>query len=970
MGVLTRLACRTISQQRGHTLVAVIGIALSCSLITAIFTSVASLLDARVAAMEQIDGTWEAYVDGLSDAGASWIREAPGVKAAQALRRIGDAEVVSESGDSLGYLSLSELPVGDAGIIPELSIYEGSLPTTSDEILLPRWLKGHRLRGPGSEGEVPVNVDTTVTISAGRLAHRKHPWSMDADEVGSAYQESDWGIQRLENVREPRTFRVSGFYDIGSLPWAEDFRSYAFTAADPSQPTVGSEAFLTLDGAPDAESVRSRVREIIAAAPAGSRDPQAEEIDLHEVHNGLIMLRDSSIGPTDAPTWTMGTLLSLVVVLAGISLISNAFSISISERIRQFGLLASIGASRRQLKRIIYIEALILSAIGIPLGTALGLIGSWAVFRFAGEGVALFAGLETGALPICISPTALGAAALITLVSVIISAVIPAHRAARISAVDAIRQARDVQLSRAERRRAARLASHGWLDRLRLHIEGVTGWLAHRNLTRSSGRGRVASVSLALSASLIVVSGLLSSYLNVTFHRHPEPGEADLTATLTRATNEVGDGVADASDRVLATLSAIPGVRSAGYSMSIQAASLLSPGAIAQTEADEGEQPRRTLADGGRAGFVNLIFLDDRSWQAYLDELGLDPERFSDPLRPMAIGYRPNSYSTGSDLTPVGGGLTGTGQATILTSITSRADAIIRDVSSVDGTASVVFQRTGSEEQVTAPLSETATGQATVGIGSMSTVSSGIPTLTNYYRDPTLLLPASALPAIAGTAAPANAVELSQARAKFDQIARPFAIGGGLSGGQPVTFSIQASDPPKAEQKVRDAVSDILYDRSWIEYDIANYAEMFRQSNQILGAAGILATAFATITGLIAATTVFSTIATSIILRRREFAVLRSIGMGERAFRRMIAREVASFAVRGLVFGLALSVAANILINEVTISVLGGETLRISPFEIGLAVGAVLLILLASVTYALARSRTESIIEAIRDDGL
>ena len=68
---------------------------------------------------------------------------------------------------------------------------------------------------------------------------------------------------------------------------------------------------------------------------------------------------------------------------------------------------------------------------------------------------------------------------------------------------------------------------------------------------------------------------------------------------------------------------------------------------------------------------------------------------------------------------------------------------------------------------------------------------------------------------------------------------------------------------------------------------------------------------FAVITGLIAVANVFNTLANALILRRREFAMLKSIGMGNRAFRRMIAYECASYALRGFVIGFVLAVFAS-----------------------------------------------------------
>lgn len=71
----------------------------------------------------------------------------------------------------------------------------------------------------------------------------------------------------------------------------------------------------------------------------------------------------------------MSVILILLIMTGGVSLVYNSFAISVSDRTKQFGLLASIGATPRQLRSMVYREALILSSIGIPFGILSGIAG-------------------------------------------------------------------------------------------------------------------------------------------------------------------------------------------------------------------------------------------------------------------------------------------------------------------------------------------------------------------------------------------------------------------------------------------------------------------------------------------------------------------------------------------------------------------------------------------------------------------
>lgn len=974
MAAPARFALRSLATQRAHAAVSVIGIALSCALITAILISVTSLERAVVRAAEIDMGTWEVRVRGLSDEGGAWIGREPGVRSMSTVREIGTAALTWGGGARArtdGTVTLTELPRGEAGVVPAAELFEGSLPASGNEVLLPRWLKGMSIEG-GAEPS-PLAVGSTVELALGRVA--------EADGDGSG-READAAPEVVDAGRA-RAFRVSGFYELGPL-WMGDgpggVDAVAFTAAGSGLPSVGTEAYLVMAETPSFDAVRETVRDIIARAPAGAAAPGSSGISLAELNSTILAYHGV---PGDAPAWMYlwfaAGVLSLVVAAAGIALIGNAFAISVSERTRHFGLLASAGASAAQIGRIVLIEALILAAIGIPLGVAVGVGGAWTVFRFTGEGVAVFAGLGAEPLPISVSLPAIALAALVSLAATLAAAALPAWRAGRVSTVDAVREARG-GAGRGGRRRGR---VRGRVERLRLHLEGVSGWLAHRNLARASSRGRIAVVSLAISVVLIVSSGLLTSYLRTASSGVPEAGGADVSVSLVRA--RPGGDEATAAEGALRVLSNAGHVTRAGFAADEMACAIAGPGVIDPARVAEGagaDAVGGSLADGGWAGIVNLALVDEATWQGYLAENGLDAARFSDPDRPVAVGCNIAPSPGGSpDLTgnsPFAGG----GTIRILTSIASRRGYLLAEVSSEDGEARAVYQPLDGDDgqgDGSAPLTRTPasvplglvlTGSAEAEVGAVAPALPWAASETNYYnQNPTLVLPLSALPALLATEAPeADPDALAAAVAQGDWLSRPLSAGDSLNNGRRIVFSLASDDPQATGEGVERALPGLLEDSGWSDHDVTNYAELFRQRRLSLMAIGTFTVCFAAITGLIAAANVFTTITTSIILRRREFAALRSIGMGEGAFRLMIAREAASYTVRGLLLGLAASAGVDFMLWQGMGASFGHIGPQTSLPMVAIAVGAVLALMVLSVLYALSRCRSESIIEAIRDD--
>ncbi|MDR2770751.1 MAG: FtsX-like permease family protein, partial [Clostridiales Family XIII bacterium] len=87
---------------------------------------------------------------------------------------------------------------------------------------------------------------------------------------------------------------------------------------------------------------------------------------------------DSYSAALTAAMTALGLLLGAIIVFASVIVASNAFRVSAGERTRQFGILKSVGATKRQIAQMIVYEGMFLSAIAIPVGWVLGLFVEFA----------------------------------------------------------------------------------------------------------------------------------------------------------------------------------------------------------------------------------------------------------------------------------------------------------------------------------------------------------------------------------------------------------------------------------------------------------------------------------------------------------------------------------------------------------------------------------------------------------------
>lgn len=139
----------------------------------------------------------------------------------------------------------------------------------------------------------------------------------------------------------------------------------------------------------------------------------------------------------------LAAIFCVLIFIGSVSLIYSAFSISVSERTKQFGLLASIGATRQQIRSSVLFEALALCVCGIPIGLLVGIGGMGLTLWLCGD---LFKSVLDApfGMSFSVSWQAVAVAVAVAVLTVFVSAWIPSRRAMKISPIEAIRQARDV----------------------------------------------------------------------------------------------------------------------------------------------------------------------------------------------------------------------------------------------------------------------------------------------------------------------------------------------------------------------------------------------------------------------------------------------------------------------------------------------------------------------------------------------
>ena len=203
---------------------------------------------------------------------------------------------------------------------------------------------------------------------------------------------------------------------------------------------------------------------------------------------------------------SLAAILSLIVIAVSIVVVSNAFRVSAGERTMQFGILKSVGATKRQIRETVVYEGVLLSIVGIPLGIILGFIVKFIGIQIANHFLLILGTLNEVdfVLPFVVSWQVILISIFVSFVTVILSAWLPASKAAKIPAINAIRGLGEIKI------RAKKLRS-SWLVQ---KLFGFEGTLASKSLKRNRRNFRATVISIAISIMLFIAASSISMQIS------------------------------------------------------------------------------------------------------------------------------------------------------------------------------------------------------------------------------------------------------------------------------------------------------------------------------------------------------------------------------------------------------------------------------------------------------------------------
>lgn len=849
MNIFHKVALQGMKKNRTQTLVTIVGVILSAALFTGVATFAVSLQSYLVNGAAEKYGAWHIQLPAADAASAIAHSTDQRLADTTVLQNIGYAALEGGKNGAKPYLFLSGWDQKAFDTLP-LQLIAGRLPENSDEVLIPAHL--------AANGGVKLPLGSTITLTVGDRVSIGDSAALSQHTAYTAGQE----VLALNSIR---TFTVVG---ICQRPAIEEFQAPGYTlitAADPAV-TGSVAAFLTLKNP-------YQLPAYLESLPKQSCYVLNDDL--------LRFLGLSSEKLFTTLLCVVVAILVLLVVIGSVFLIYNAFQMSLNERTHQFGILMSVGATARQLRHTVLFEGLCIGAVGIPLGILLGLPSVRLVLLLVEKNFnnVMYDGVP---LALVISVPAIVAAAVLSLVTILISAYLPAKKAAATPIMECIRQTNELKLN-AKRLRTAPLAEK---------LCSLEQLLALKNFKRNRRRYRSVVLSLTFSVVLFVAASTFGGYLNQLAESSQQVVEQyDIVFTSSQLPE-------DQLLPLYEQLRQVSDITVSGYQAQVSYGCSIGADQLSQPFLDTFGPFLSDSGDGqSKAAVLDAVFVDDAAYQRLLASLQLPADAYSGQTDSMLLA----SYVEGN--------------------FYWQEPPMTVSLSDADGNAVKTVQVT----------------------------------FVNDYPD---LLPADAGDPFRGYSL--LLIGPYSAKAQFDDL--HIALQSKLG----ITF--QSANPGQSTAQMQT-----ILDANGVtaDYELYNLYAILEQNRNLTFIINLFAAVFILMISLIAIVNVFNTISTNIKLRRRELAMLRSVGMSDRAFRNMLCFECVLYGLRTLLYGVPLSLLCAWLIYQgIAAGIIAGTDLTMQLPWHSLAIGilGVFVIIVITMLYAARKVKQENIIDALRDD--
>ena len=878
MKVLNELSVKDLKLNKKRSIVIIIGIILSTALICGVAGLVTSFQKTFVETAKKNQGNYHTIFYDVPKDELKYIEENRGVKDYYLSEGIGysylpNVTVTTSTGaEEKPYVNIIAM---DNKFLNNMSIelQNGRLPESDDEIVVSARIN--------QKFKTNYKVGDTITLNVGEL---KEDLS-DTNEIINT---------------TPKTYKIVGIINRPTTT-IEPYEAEWFTVITKMQ-TIKKQANIAVlytnpyDYKKNTEYINKMVEVKVGENVDKSELTIFNGLDKFyksykykiEINKDLLSYEGASLDDETLKTiYGLGAFIMGIVLVSSVFVIRNGFAISITERLKQYGMLSSIGATKKQIKKSVYFEGFILGIIGIPLGILSGVFAIYILVNVVNYILKDY--VSSGSLlTYSMSWVAIVVSVIVSIVTIWLSCRRSAKKASKITPIEAIRSSEDVKL-KAKKIKCPKIITK---------IFKTGGEIAYKNLKRSKKKYRTTVISIIVSVVIfIAISSFIEYGFKMSSSYYTEKNYNYVVYAYTTASNEDKEKFAEEQAKNYKMLTDISNLPDIGE-FSINKTNVFEINMDEKHESELTDYGKDVKAryeeseeDGEKIDTINVISLSKDVYKRYLKKIGGNYE----------------TYKEGAIL--------------------------------IDN--NITYDEKGKRIQ-----------------GSMYIWKKG-DTVTGKINDKEYNIKI-----VAKTEERPNGVENLYNTHAYFIVSEEFI---NKTGYISASLYTQSNDTEKLDKEIEQYKKENNLTNS--NLNTFNMEESIKAENAIVLVISIFLYGFIGVITLIGITNIFNTITTNMNLRKKEFAMLKSIGMTKKEFNRMIRLESIFYGVKSLIIGIPIGIALSYGMYKVFKNSMEME--YVLPYKaIAVAVIFVAVIIGIIMKYSMSKINKQNIIETIRNDNI
>ena len=509
MNIFKKLTVRSFELNKKRTIGTIIGIVLSTALICAVSGMATSLQRSMVETIVKDTGYYHLKLSNVTNEDAEKFKNNRDVKDVNVVNDVGYSNLEGNTNSDRPYIHLYSMDMNSFDNM-HLELIDGRYPENSNEILINEDILKYSTKEYKIGDKITLNLgdryagDEYINSGWDYLPY-EYAYSPDGREKTTSNE-----LVIEENISEPqriteenlkvnfsREFTIVGFVSNNDMPIRRIsfIQDAGFACITNGLEEGKKDIYIALSNPRNCEE---DFKEMIGLELNSGNFADTDYV--YSINYDLLNWEAlSASDSTMAMIFAVAIVAIVIIMITSVYCIKNAFSISLTEKIKMYGMLSSVGATKKQIKKSVIEEGMLLSLIGIPVGILAGILAVYILVIIVRK---ILNGVVDAEVVFSISILPIIIAAILGIVTVYLSCLSAARKARKVTPLEAIRSTKEIKVN------SKKVKSPKIIKK----IFGIGGVIAYKNLKRSKKKYRTTVVSIAISVFIFIATSTLITY--------------------------------------------------------------------------------------------------------------------------------------------------------------------------------------------------------------------------------------------------------------------------------------------------------------------------------------------------------------------------------------------------------------------------------------------------------------------------